>query len=111
MKVLIELDSNDIKIGAVNNVLDLARYSKDFELEYFLAGPLNKELSNVASACGMKLIALQSLQISKRPYMSYIFLLYFFFEWKGEYSVHIKQIDNEHKKIIIHRIKSQQSIM
>lgn len=34
-----------------------------------------------------------------------------FFEWKGEYSVHIKQIDNEHKKIIIHRIKSQQSIM
>lgn len=72
MKILIELYSNDIKIGAVNDVLDLARYSKGFGIKYYLAGPLNDELSNAAKSCGMELVPLCSRQISRRHFVSYL---------------------------------------
>lgn len=72
MKVLIELDTNDIKIGAVNDVLDLARYSRKYGVQYYLAGPLNDKLSSVANNCGMKLVSFRSKQISKYYILSYI---------------------------------------
>ena len=71
MKILIELDTNDTKIGAVNDVLDLARYSKQFGLEYYLSGPLNDELKSAAKSCGMGLVPFHSLQISKRRFLSF----------------------------------------
>jgi len=71
VKVLIELDSNDIKIGAVNDVLDLARYSKNLDVKFYLAGPSGDELSEAAKSCGMSLIPFFSRQVSKRHFLSY----------------------------------------
>lgn len=73
MIVLIELDSNDLKIGAVNDALDLARYSRDLDVVYYLAGSLNDEFSKVAEDCGIKLVHYRSRQMSRFHFFSYIF--------------------------------------
>ena len=71
--VLIEVDSSDTKIGAVNDVLDLARYSRGLNINFSLCGPINSQLETFARNLNMKVIKTKSCMISKKSIIPYLF--------------------------------------
>ena len=73
MKILLEVDSCDTRIGAVNDALDLARYGRDNSLEYVLCGPVSDGLAAEANKLGLHFLTTGSLQISKREIVGYLF--------------------------------------
>lgn len=78
MKILLEVDSNDTKTGAVNDALDLARYGRNKSLEYVLCGPVAGGLALEAEKMGVQSLPAGSIQISKEGIAGYCFNV---FQW------------------------------
>lgn len=70
--VLIEVDSSDIKIGAINDVLDLIRYSGKVNIRYTICGSITSEFENILSNLGAQVINKQSRIISKKNILTYL---------------------------------------
>ena len=71
MKILLEVDSGDTRIGAVNDALDLARYGRNISLEYVLCGAISEGLAMEARKLGIECLKEGSLQISKKGLVGY----------------------------------------
>lgn len=71
LRILIELSSSDTRIGAVNDALDLAHYAAPFNVRFFLCGPIDATLAELATREGMTLVRGSSRSISKREALSY----------------------------------------
>lgn len=72
MKILIEVNSSDCRIGAINDVLDLCRYGKTEEVEFYLCGPLEDELIQNAKQVGFKIVSHKSIPTTKAGFILYI---------------------------------------
>lgn len=56
VRVLIELDSDDLRKGATRNALDLAQSAREFGFECVLCGPLDEKFRSVVSGLGVATI-------------------------------------------------------
>lgn len=72
MRVLIEVDNSDIRIGAVNDVLDLCRYGHSSDVDFYLCGKVDEVLRSAAQDVGFKVLNGASRQIGKRDIVLYI---------------------------------------
>ena len=66
MRILLELDSSDIRKGAIRNALDLAHASEAFGFSCVLCGCLDRDLETIAGRLGIATMAGRSRMISKR---------------------------------------------
>lgn len=71
MRILIEVDNSDIRIGAVNDMLDLCRYGHSPIVEFFLCGKVDDVLRSAAEDVGYTVLRGESKQISKRDIVRY----------------------------------------
>lgn len=72
LRVLMELSSNDPRIGAVNDALDLAHYANALNVRFFLCGPIDARLAELATREGMRVVRGRSRSISKRGALVYV---------------------------------------
>src|SRR5215475_9052262 len=63
LRILIELNSADLRIGAVNDALDLAELAAPEGMHFGLCGPLSRELCDEAARRGI-----ETLQAQSRPF-------------------------------------------
>jgi glycosyltransferase involved in cell wall biosynthesis len=66
LKILIELNSADLRIGAVNDALDLAALAAPHGVHFVLCGPLTREISNEAAHRGIATLRASSRPFSRR---------------------------------------------
>jgi glycosyltransferase involved in cell wall biosynthesis len=72
LRILIELSSSDPRVGAVNDALDLAHYAGAADVRFFVCGPIDAELAELATREGMTVIGACSRIISKRGALPYL---------------------------------------
>jgi glycosyltransferase involved in cell wall biosynthesis len=66
MKILLELESCDTRMGAVNDALDLVRFGRPASLEYVLCGPVSPEFLQEAARLEVQVLPRQSRQLARR---------------------------------------------
>ena len=66
LRILIELNSADLRIGAVNDALDLAELAAPEGVHFVLCGPLTREFCDEAARRGIETIQAQSRPFSRR---------------------------------------------
>jgi hypothetical protein len=66
LRVAIELNSVDLRIGAVNDALDLAQLASPADVEFLLCGPLTDQFEQEAARRGIATRRAVSRVISKR---------------------------------------------
>lgn len=72
MRILIEVDSSDIRIGAINDMLDLCRYGKSQNIEFYLCGNVNNVLREAAEKSGFRIVKGKSMNLNKAFALQYI---------------------------------------
>lgn len=70
--VLIEVDSSDTKIGAINDILDLVRYSDKSVVNFIVCGPVNFYLERELNILGVHVIQKESVKRSKSKIVQYL---------------------------------------
>ena len=71
LHVLLELSSADLRIGAVNDALDLAQLSAPFGARLTLCGPLTPEFCAEATRRGAATVVAASRVFSRREFPLY----------------------------------------
>jgi len=66
LRILIELNSADLRIGAVNDALDLADLAAPEGVRFVLCGPLSRELCDEAARRGIETLRARSRTFSRR---------------------------------------------
>jgi glycosyltransferase involved in cell wall biosynthesis len=66
LRILIELNSADLRIGAVNDALDLAELAAPGGVRFVLCGPLSRELCDEAARRGIETLRARSRSFSRR---------------------------------------------
>jgi glycosyltransferase involved in cell wall biosynthesis len=66
LRILIELNSANLRIGAVNDALDLAELASPKAVHFVLCGPLSRELCDEAARRGIDTLQAQSRPFSRR---------------------------------------------
>ena len=66
LRVVIELNSVDLRIGAVNDALDLAELASPAGVRFLLCGPLSNQFREEAARRGIATSRATSRVISKR---------------------------------------------
>jgi glycosyltransferase involved in cell wall biosynthesis len=66
LRILIEVNSSDLRIGAVNDALDLAELAGDAGARFLLCGDLGDELRREAEGRGMTIVHGRSREFSRR---------------------------------------------
>ena len=72
LQVLIELNSVDLRIGAVNDALDLAELASRCGVRFFLCGPVTSEFREEASRRHIETFRARSRSFSRRGFPIYI---------------------------------------
>ena len=72
IRVLLELGSADLRIGAVNDALDLARLARPLGARFTFCGALSEDLAAAAREVGVRLIRGRSRPISKYSLPLYV---------------------------------------
>jgi glycosyltransferase involved in cell wall biosynthesis len=72
LRVLIELSSSDTRIGAVNDALDLAHYTRPLGTRVFLCGQLDAALRTLARQRGIPVVRGKSRFQSKLGFLLYV---------------------------------------
>lgn len=72
LRILIELSSSDPRVGAVNDALDLAHFAGTSDVRFFVCGPINAELAELATREGMTVIGACSRMISRHGALPYL---------------------------------------
>lgn len=71
MKVLIEVDNHDCRIGAVNDALDLCRYGRSEGIEFVMTGPIGDELMQNARQIGFQVLHKRSVPFARSRIVPY----------------------------------------
>lgn len=66
MRVLLELDSSDLRKGAIRNALDLAQSAEAFGFSCILCGRIDRELETIAHRLGVATASGESRMFSRR---------------------------------------------
>jgi glycosyltransferase involved in cell wall biosynthesis len=66
LRVLLELDSSDVRKGAIRNALDLAQAAEPFGFSCILCGRIDRELETVAHRLGVAISPGRSRMFSRR---------------------------------------------
>ncbi|MBL4763668.1 MAG: glycosyltransferase family 4 protein [Colwellia sp.] len=83
MNILIDIGDFDPKVGASNDMLDLAHYSQHDEMEFFVTGNIDKVHYPIFKAKGLKIISGSSIPFSRLALPIYFFsTLYWLFQLK-----------------------------
>jgi glycosyltransferase involved in cell wall biosynthesis len=72
LRILIELNSADLRIGAVNDALDLAELAAPEGVRFVLCGPLTRELCDEAARRGIETLRARSRPFSRRGLPLYV---------------------------------------
>jgi glycosyltransferase involved in cell wall biosynthesis len=71
LRILIENGSDDLRVGAVNDALDLAHFGRTLGAHVMLGGPIGSGFAAVAERSGISTICRSSLGASKRAFPKY----------------------------------------
>lgn len=92
MNVLIDIGDFDPKVGASNDMLDLANYSKD-DMNFFVTGNIDKVHYPIFKKKGLKIISGSSIPFSRLALPVYFFsVLYWLFQLK-RYQIDVTHIN------------------
>ena len=72
LRILVELNSVDLRIGAVNDALDLVQLASPLGAQFVLCGPLTEEFRRHAGARGAATLAAASRTFSRRDLPVYV---------------------------------------
>lgn len=72
MRILIEVNSADLRIGAVNDALDLAELAGPAGAQFIICGTLSAELRAEAERRGMTIAHGRSREFSRRAFPAYV---------------------------------------
>jgi len=83
MNVLIDIGDFDPKVGASNDMLDLAHYSQNNDTNFFVTGNIDKAHYPIFKAKGLKIISGRNIPFSRSALPIYFFsMLYWLFQLK-----------------------------
>jgi glycosyltransferase involved in cell wall biosynthesis len=72
VRILIEVNSADLRIGAVNDALDLAELAGPAGAQFMICGTLSDELRSEAERRGMTIARGHSVEFSRRGFPAYV---------------------------------------
>jgi glycosyltransferase involved in cell wall biosynthesis len=73
LRIILELNSSDTKIGAVNDALDLVHFTKNMNVQFYLTGTVDEAMKIRAKQMKIPTIRGQSRVISKAGFILFIF--------------------------------------
>jgi len=93
MNVLIDIGDFDPKVGASNDMLDLAHYSKDEDVKFFVTGNIDKTYYPIFKAKGLKVISGSSIPFSRSVLPIYLFSMLYWLYLLKRYQIDVTHIN------------------
>ncbi len=93
MNVLIDIGDFDPKVGASNDMLDLANYSQDDDINFFVTGNITKEHYPILKAKGLKVITGTSIPFSRLALPIYLSNMLFWLLQFKRYQIDVLHIN------------------
>jgi glycosyltransferase involved in cell wall biosynthesis len=93
MNVLIDIGDFDPKVGASNDMLDLAYYSQDNDVNFLVTGNITKEHNPLFELKGLKIISGKSVSLSRLALPLYFFSALFWLLQLKRYKIDVIHIN------------------